>query len=173
MNFNLYQKKIPKFGQIFFPNIGIEDNGKSRFFPIECLEIPNVKIGDLIQFNSFISLNAETFTAGYLNSTSFLCINNSPVNTEIDKVIGMSIGCIGAENMAPREINSGVVYRNKENRINYIVGVNTPKPLYLIHYVSVRSTRANEKDFVKFSGLRKDGSMSEGYYLLEALHFSS
>lgn len=173
MEYKLYQQKVPSFSKIYFPNIGISDNGSNRFFPVGCIEIPNISNGDLLQVSSFISLNAEDFKKSYVNTTCFLAIHNSPVTKESPTIIGKSIAPTSAENMAGRDIENGVVYRIKTNSANIIVNAATYRPLYLVHYCLVRSTRATETDWIKYAGLRKDGSVSDAYYLLEALHFKN
>lgn len=170
MEYKLCQQKIPNFSKIYFPFIGSPDNGSNRFFPVGCLKVPDINNGDLLQISGFMGLNAESFTKSYLNSTSFLCLHNQEVLTESPKIVGKSVGAVCAENMAGRVLNSGVVYRIKLNNTNIIVDSSIPKPLYIIHYMIVRSTKADVNDFVKYAGLRDDGSVSDAYYLLEALH---
>jgi hypothetical protein len=75
--------------------------------------------------------------------------------------------------MAGRTIEPGVVYRIKDNSYDFIVDSSTYRPLYLIHYILVRSTQAKKEDYVKYAGLRKDGTISSSYYLLQATHFTN
>jgi len=171
MQIKQYKQTIPNFGKIFFPDIGLNDNGKCRFFPVGCLLVPNVNIGDLLQIKGIISLNAETFTKSYLNSTSYLAFSNTPITEETPNFLGRMVGVASAENMAGRAINSGVVYRQKTNTFNFIMDNTIASSFYVIHYVSVRSTLAKVDDYVKFSGFGKDGNLYEGYYELDVLHF--